>query len=316
MNKAMRDVFGEYLLELGEAYPELVVLDADIASSFRTARFSARWPERHFNFGVAEQNMLMAAAGLSTVGLIPLACTFASFCALRACEQIRSFICYGRLNVKIIATHGGLEVGYDGPTHQATEDIAIMRAMPNMTVVVPADAGAVSSLLRQAVEMEGPVYFRMTRGESPLIYQPDHPSPVLGCASLLRQGTDATIIAAGRLVPIALEAADKLTEQGIQVRVLDMHTIKPLDTAAVEQAIAETGVIVTAEDHNVIGGLGGAVAEYLAGRGSGPLVRVGVSDTFARSGPPDALYERYGLSGQHIVEAVRTAIGRKEKTGI
>lgn len=312
MNKAMRDVFGEYLLELGEAYPDLVVLDADIAASFRTARFSARWPERHFNFGVAEQNMLMAAAGLSTVGLIPLACTFASFCAMRACEQIRSFICYGRLNVKIIATHGGLEVGYDGPTHQATEDIAIMRAMPNMTVIAPADASAVPSLLRQAVEMEGPVYFRMTRGESPVIY-PEHQPLTVGRASLLRQGTDATIIATGRLVSIALEAAALLANEGIQVSVLDMYTIKPLDTAAIEKAVTQTGVVVTAEDHSIIGGLGGAVAEYLASRGAGPLVRVGVQDTFARSGPPEALYERYGLSSRHLVEAVHKAVSLKEK---
>jgi transketolase len=312
MNKAMRDVFGEYLLELGEAYPDLVVLDADIASSFRTSRFSARWPERHFNFGVAEQNMLMAAAGLSTVGLIPLACTFASFCAMRACEQIRSFICYGRLNVKIIATHGGLEVGYDGPTHQATEDIAIMRAMPNMTIIVPADASAVPSLLRQAVEMDGPVYFRMTRGESPVIYS-EHQPLTVGHASLLRQGTEATIIATGRLVSIALEAAAMLANGGVQVSVLDMHTIKPLDTAATERALAQTKAIVTAEDHSIIGGLGGAVAEYLAGRGAGPLVRVGVQDTFARSGPPDALYERYGLGCRHLVEAVCQAISLREK---
>ena len=311
MGEAMRDVFGKALLELGETYRNLVVLDADIASSFRTAGFSDRWPERHFNFGTAEQNMMMAAAGMATVDLIPLPCTFAAFATMRACEQVRSFICYGQLNVKIIATHGGIEVGYDGPTHQATEDVAIMRAMPNMTVVVPADTVAVAPLLRQAIAMRGPVYFRMVRGELPVVYPGDQPF-VLGKANLLRDGTDATLIAMGRLVPVALDAAEVLAQEGLAVRVLDMHTVKPLDVAAVEQAALETGVVITAEDHNVIGGLGGAVAECLAERGLGPLVRVGIQDMFARSGEPMALYQRYGLDKVHIAEAVRRALMLKK----
>lgn len=312
MNGMVREAFGDVLLELGRDYPNMVVLDADIAASLKTAKFAARYPERHFNFGTAEQNMVMAAAGLSTVDLIPLACTFATFCTMRACEQIRSFICYANLNVKIVGSHGGIENSWDGPTHQATEDVAIMRAMPNMTVVVPADAVATPPLTRQLVEMQGPAYLRMMRNPSPIIYGKEQ-TFTLGQAIMLRDGADVTLIAMGRLVPIALDAADALAREGIQARVLDMHTVKPLDTDAVERAALETDAIVTAEDHNIIGGLGGAVAECLAERGLGPLVRVGVRDTFARSGDPGALYDKYGLSRPHVVEAARQALEIKTR---
>jgi transketolase len=308
----MREVFGESLLELGQDYPELVVLDADIAASFRTAKFSSAWPDRHFNFGTAEQNMMMAAAGMSTIGLIPIPCTFASF-VLRACDQIRNFICYAKLNVKIIGSHAGIEVGVDGATHQATEDVAILRSLPNMIVVVPADAASLPILLRQLIKMDGPTYLRMVRGSAPVIYG-QTPSLRVGQAETLMDGDDVTLIASGRVVSIVMDAAETLTREGIRARVLDMHTIKPLDTIALEKAAIETTAIVTVEDHNIIGGLGGAVAEYLAESGLGRLVRVGIKDVFARSGDPMALYQRYGLSKPHIVDAVRGALAQKVRS--
>jgi len=305
--RALREAFGAELVALGEEIPNLVVLDADISSSLKTGAFRKAYPERHINYGVAEQNMLLGAAGLATAGLIPLACTYATFATLRACEQIRSFVCYGRLNVKVICSHGGLEVGWDGPTHQGAEDVAIMRAMPNMTVVVPADAVAVPALLRQIIALDGPAYFRMGRNPTPVLYDPSQ-SFTLGRAITLHEGSDATIIAMGVMVSLALEAAGELAREGIHVRVLDMHTVKPLDGAAIQAAARETGAIVTAEDHSIIGGLGGAVAEYLAEHAPAPLVRVGIPDTFCRSGDPAELFPMYGMAVPHIVAAVKRVV--------
>jgi transketolase len=308
--RTVREAFGQTLVELGNELPTMVVLDADISSSLKTGAFRQRYPERHINFGVAEQNMLAAAAGLSTAGLIPLACTYATFATMRACEQIRSFICYSRLNVKVICSHGGLEVGWDGPTHQGTEDIAIMRAMPNMTIVVPADAAAVPSLLRQVVALDGPAYFRMGRNPVPVIYAEGQEFK-LGQAITLREGSDLTIIALGVMAALALDAAESLVKGGIQARVLDMHTVKPLDGAAVERAARETGAIVTAEDHTILGGLGGAVAEYLAEHAPVPMLRVGMPDTFGRSGDPAELFPMYGMAASDIVAAARRVLDRK-----
>ena len=222
----------------------------------------------------------------------------------RGCEQIRSFICYGRLDVKVICSHGGLEVGWDGPTHQATEDVAIMRVMPNMTVVAPADAVAVPALLRQIIALDGPAYFRMGRNPTPVIYDPSQTFS-LGQAITVREGGDATIIAMGMMVSLALDAADQLARDGIQARVLDMHTVKPLDGAAIQAAAEETGAIVTAEDHSIIGGLGGAVAEYLAEHARVPMARVGIPDTFCRSGDPAELFPMYGMAAADIAAAVK-----------
>ena len=287
------------------------MLDADISSSLKTGAFAKAYPDRHINFGVAEQDMLLGAAGLATAGLIPLACTYATFATLRGCEQIRSFICYPKLNVKVICSHGGLEVGWDGPTHQGTEDVAIMRALPNMTVVVPADATAVPALLRQIVALDGPVYFRMGRNPVPVIYEPAQEF-TLGRAITLREGGDVTIIATGVMVSLALDAADELAAEGIQARVLDMHTIKPLDGEAVQAAAAETGAIVTAEDHSIIGGLGGAVAEYLAEHRPVPLARVGLPDVFGRSGDPAELFPMYGMAVPDIVAAARRVMAKRD----
>jgi transketolase len=317
----LRDAFGAELVKLGEEIPNLVVLDADISSSLKTGAFRQRFPDRHVNFGVAEQEMLLAAAGLATTGLIPLACTYATFAALRGCEQIRSFICYPKLNVKVICSHGGLEVGWDGPTHQGIEDVAIMRALPNMTVVAPADATAVPALLRQIIALDGPAYFRMGRNPVPVIYDAGQKF-ILGRAITVRPGGDLTIIAAGVMVSLALDAADALAAEGITARVLDMHTIKPLDGEAIRRAAAETGAIVTAEDHTIIGGLGGAVAEYLAdpsgggpvGHAAVPLARVGIPDVFGRSGDPAELFPLYGMAARDIVAAARRALARRDVT--
>jgi transketolase len=309
--QVLRDAFGEALVELGAEMPDLVVLDADISSSLKTGAFRKQYPERHVNFGVAEQDMMLGAAGMATTGLIPVACTYATFATLRACEQIRSFICYAGLNVKIACSHGGLEVGWDGPTHQGTEDIAIMRSFPNMTVIVPADAVAVSALLRQAVAMDGPVYFRMGRNPVPVIYAARQPFEV-GRAITVREGRDLTIIAIGVMVALALDAATQLAQAGIEARVVDMHTVKPLDAAAVQRAAVETGAIVSAEDHSIVGGLGSAVAEYLVEHTPVPLERVGISDTFCRSGDPEALFVMYGMAAPDIVRAAREVLRRKK----
>ena len=309
---ALRDAFGETLVKLGAEIPNLVVFDADISSSLKTGAFARAYPDRHVNFGVAEQDMLLGAAGLATVGLIPLACTYATFATLRGCEQIRSFICYPRLNIKVVCSHGGLEVGWDGPTHQGTEDVAIMRALPNMTVVVPADATAVPALLRQIVALDGPVYFRMGRNPVPVIYDPTQEF-TLGRAVTVREGSDLTIIATGVMVSLALDAASELACDRIRARVLDMHTIKPLDGAAVQRAAAETGAIVTAEDHSIIGGLGGAVAEWLAENQPVPLARVGIPDVFCRSGDPAELFPMYGMAVPDIVAAARRVMAKRDK---
>ncbi|MGE5603723.1 MAG: transketolase [Nitrososphaerales archaeon] len=305
--KTLREAFGQELVKLGEEIEELVVLDADISSSLKTGAFARRFSGRHINFGVAEQDMLLAAAGMASAGLIPLACTYATFATLRGCEQIRSFICYGSLNVKLMCSHGGLEVGWDGPTHQGIEDIAIMRSLPNMTVVVPADATAVPSLLRQAVRLDGPVYFRMGRNPVPVIYGPSQEFS-LGKSIALRDGPDVTIIACGIMVASALAAAEQLAAKGVNARVLDMHTVKPLDEEAVLRAARETGAIVTAEDHTIIGGLGAAVAECVSGAYPVPVQRVGIPDTFCRSGDPAVLFPEYGLGVEDIVAATGKAM--------
>jgi len=310
--KMLRAAFGETLVELGEEMPEIVVLDADISSSLKTGGFAKRFPERHINVGAAEQNLIMNAAGLATTGLIPLACTYATFSSMRACEQVRSFICYPNLNVKIISTHGGIEVGWDGPTHQAIEDVAIMRAFPNMTVIVPADAISTAALIRQAVRHSGPVYFRMGRNPAPIIYDPSQPFE-LGKAVTVRAGADVTLVAMGIMVSIGLEAADRLAAEGITAAVLDMHTVKPLDGDTLLAAARRTRAVVTLEDHNIIGGLGSAVAEYLAEHEPTPVIRIGVRDTFAESGDPVELFRKYRMDADYVVKAARNALAMRDR---
>ncbi len=308
--KATRDAYGEALVELGKENPQIVALDADLSQSTKTVGFSRAFPERFVQIGIAEQDLIGTAAGLAAAGKIPFASTFAVFATGRAYDQIRNSVAYAGLNVKIAATHAGVTVGEDGGSHQMLEDIALMRALPGMTVIVPADAVEAKAAVKAAAGYVGPVYLRMGRGGWPVIFHEDHTFE-MGKAALLREGDAATVIACGIMVSQALEAAKLLEAEGIEVRVLDMATIKPLDVDAVTRAAQETGAIVTAEEHNIVGGLGSAVAEVLGERHPVPMERVGVKDVFGQSGTPDELLEHYGLTPQAIIAAVKRVIDRK-----
>lgn len=312
MAKATRDAYGEILKELGAENPKIVVLDADLSSSTKTAEFKKVFPERHFNCGIAEQNMMGVAAGFATTGKIPFASTFAVFGAGRAYEQIRNSICYPKLNVKIAVTHSGLTVGEDGATHQMLEDISLMRTLPNMTVTVPADAAETKAIIRWAADYEGPVYIRMGRAKVEDV-MPEGCTFTPGKATLLRDGADVTLMACGVMVAPALEAAEILDSEGISARVVNMSSIKPIDATAIKEAVKMTGAIVSCEEHNIIGGLGAAIAEVLVQSTPAPMEMVGAKDTFGESGTPDALLEKYGLTAAHIVLAAKRVISRKSR---
>lgn len=307
---ATREAYGETLLALGKENPNIVVLDADLSKSTKTYDFSKHYPERFFNMGIAEANMMATAAGLATAGKIPFCSTFAVFATGRAFDQVRNSIACPHLNVKIAATHAGVTVGEDGGSHQSIEDIALMRALPGFTIFVPADAIETDACIRAAVEIDGPVYIRLGRSAVPVIHDQNFKFTP-GEAVQLRDGDAATIIATGIMVGEALKAADIMAREGIYVRVLDVHTIKPLDIAAVVDAARETGAIVTAEEHSIIGGLGSAVAETLSELYPVPIKRVGVRDEFGQSGKPAELLEHFGLTASHIVEAVANVIEKK-----
>ncbi len=308
--RATREAYGKALAELGEKNEDIIVLDADLSGSTKTAKFGGKFPERFFNSGVAEANMMGVAAGLATTGKVVFASTFAVFASQRACEQIRNSICYPDLNVKIAATHAGITVGPDGGSHQAIEDVAIMSAMPNMTVVVPGDGVSTEALIKQAYEYEGPVYIRMSRAKVEDVY-PEDTFFSIGHANMLQDGKDATIIVSGYLLNSSIEAAKILKEQGINVRLLDMSTIKPLDIGSVLKAAKETKAIVTVEEHNVIGGLGSAVASFLAENYPTPIQMVGIRDVFGQSGQANELLKEYNLTPNDIVKAVKEVIERK-----
>ena len=288
----------------------MVVLDADVSKSIGTNRFAAKFPERSFNFGIAEQNMMAAAAGMATSGLIPFASTYAVFASMRALDMVRNSIHYPRLNVKIAASHSGITPGPDGVTHQGQEDLSIMRSIANSTVIAPADPPTTKMAVRAAAEYDGPVYLSFTRDPVPMIFTDDYPFEI-GKAVVIRDGSDLTIIANRDLVAQALIAAEQLAGQNINARVIDCHTLKPLDVEAVLKAAAETGAIVTAENNVCFGGLGSAVAEVLVENHPVPMKRVGVQDTFAESGPYLDLLDKYGLSAPHIVAAAKDVISRK-----
>ncbi len=308
-----RVAYGKALVSVGETHPNVVVLEADLGKGTQTVLFRERFPERYFPVGIAEGNMMGVAAGLATTGLVPFASTFCVFASMRAVEQFRNSIAYPRLNVKVVATNAGIEIGPDGATHQAIEDIAIMRAIPNVTVLVPSDPVMTMKLIPMVAESIGPVYVRIGRQDTPYIYYDEEALHLeFGKAVLAREGHDVTIIAVGNMVCRSLAAAEILEREGISARVLDMFSIKPLDTNAIVHAACETGCIVTAEDHNILGGLGGAVAEVLSTEMPVPLVRVGVQDTFAESGDGEAVLRAYGLTAERIAEAVRTAMARRD----
>ncbi len=304
--KATRDAYGETLLELGKRRPDIVALDADLSGSTKTARFAREFPDRFFNMGVAEQDMIGTAAGLALAGKVPFASTFAVFETGRAWDQIRLAVCYSNTNVKLVATHGGVTVGEDGASHQALEDIALMRALPNMMVIVPADASETASAISAVADHKGPVYVRLGRAKVPYV-MPDDYRFTPGKAFVFHIGKDATIIAAGIMVDIAKKAAEILSGEGIDTGVVNMSTIKPLDEETLLRVARTSALIVTAEEHSVIGGLGGSVCEFLSENHPVTVRRIGVRDTFGCSGTPDDLLKRYGMTAGDIVETVKNS---------
>ena len=309
--QATRDAYGEALVELGAQREDLIVLDADLAAATKTGMFKKAYPDRFIDVGIAEGNMIGVAAGLAAAGKLVFASSFAMFAAGRAFEQVRNAVGYPHLNVKIGATHAGVSVGEDGATHQCGEDIGLMRTIPGMVILNPADAVEAKKAVFAAAAWDGPVYLRFGRLALPVVT--DEAAPfTIGQAQTLREGGDVTIIATGLPVGMALEAAELLAAEGIAARVVNMATIKPIDRDAVARAAAETGAIVTVEEHNIIGGLGSAVAEVVCETTPVPVVRVGVQDTFGRSGPAAELLTLFGFTPEHIGEAAREAIARKK----
>ena len=307
---SLREAFGKALTELAPSRPNVVVLDADIAGGTGVHHFRKAFPDRFFQFGIAEQNMMAAAGGMAATGLIPVVTTFAVFC-LRAVEQARLSIAYANRNVKIVASHPGLDVGPDGGSAQSLEDIAAFRAIPGMTVISPADAEEMRQATRAVLDFQGPVYMRTGRSPSSRIFGEGHRFEI-GKGQVLRDGRDVTLVACGVETARALDAAEILSRDGISARVINMPTIKPIDTALLDVASRETGCMVTAEDHNIFGGLGGAVAEALAQSTPCPVEFVGVRDVFGQSGEPGEHAQHYGLTGPFIADAARRAIARKK----
>jgi transketolase len=307
---ATRDAYGEVLAELGAENDNVVVLDADLSGSTKTSGFAKKFPDRFFNMGIAEANMIGTAAGLAAAGKIPFASTFAIFAVGRAWEQVRQSVAYPKANVKIVATHSGITVGEDGGSHQSVEDIAIMRAVPNMTVIVPADGIETKLAIRAAAAYKGPVYVRLGRNKVPTIFTDDYRF-VIGKGCLVRDGSDLTFIGTGLMTAQALAAAELLQQQGISARVLHIATVKPLDEELILAAARETGAVVTAEEHSIIGGLGGAVAELLAERCPVPLTRVGINDRFGLSGKAEELLKYFGLMPENLVEAAKEVLLKK-----
>lgn len=305
---ATREAYGKALAKYGMENENIVVLDADLSKSTKTADFKKVCPDRFINMGIAEGNMMAVAAGLAACGKIPFASTFAMFAAGRAFEQIRNSICYPKLNVKICATHAGITVGEDGASHQAIEDISLMRSIPNMTIINPSDAVETEAAIKAIIEYKGPCYVRLGRSAVNIINDNDEYKFEIGKGTLLREGKDATIIATGIMVDAALEAYNILAEEGIRTRVINIHTIKPIDEEIITKAARETGVIITAEEHSIIGGLGSAVAEVVSTNYPVSVLRVGIKDVFGESGKPAELLKAYGLTAEDIVKEVKKGI--------
>lgn len=301
---ATRDAFGHAVMELAKDDPRIYVVDCDISKSMKTVEFSRRFPKQHINVGIAEQNGAGVCAGLATVGNIPFLSTYAVFASMRACEQIRTSICYPHLNVKLACSHGGITPANDGATHQAIEDVAIMRALPGMTVLMGADYHAAKALTKAAAYYNGPVYMRYTRDAVPDFYGPDEVFEI-GKGKLLRSGGKATVVSFGEMLHEALAAGEILRAEGIEIDLIDMHTVKPLDTVLLKESLSRTGRCVTVEDHTIIGGLGGAVSEWMAENGCGRLVRIGLNNCFGQSGPYKTLLKHYSMDRGAIANAVR-----------
>ncbi|MDY5212172.1 transketolase family protein [Intestinibacter sp.] len=309
-NIATREAYGQALVELGDLRDDIVVLDADLSKSTKTGEFAKKFPKRFFNMGIAEQNLVGAACGLSTTGKVPFVSTFAVFATGRAFEIIRNSVCYPNLNVKICATHAGITVGEDGASHQSIEDISIMRSIPNMTVLVPADGIETKKMIFEITKSMGPVYVRLGRSSIPTIFNEDYNFEI-GKGTIIREGTDATIIACGIMVNEALNASKQLEAEGINVRVVNMSTIKPIDKELIIDSARKTGAIVTAEEHSIIGGLGSAVSEVVTEECPVIVKKIGVNDVFGQSGTPSELISAYGLTADNIIKKVKEAIDCK-----
>jgi transketolase len=308
---ATRDAYGDALVALGKKRDDVVVLDADLSGSTKTSKFAKVFPDRFFNIGIAEQDMMGTAAGFAVAGKLPFASTFAVFATGRAWEQVRQSICYPNMNVKIVASHAGITVGEDGGSHQSVEDIAVMRVLPNMTVIVPADGPETLQAIAAVAEHKGPCYVRVGRNKVPTLFGEEYTFKI-GKAHVFNEGRDAAIIATGIMVAEAIKARDLLKSEGIDAGVINMSTIKPIDAGAVAAAARQSGAIVTAEEHSIIGGLGGAVAEVLCESTPVPMARIGVKDAFGTSGDQDGLLKQYGLSAGDIVTAVKEVIRKKK----
>lgn len=307
---ATRDGFGRELAAMGHEFPDIVVLNADLSETTRTGYFEKEFPERHFNCGIAEANMMSIAAGLASAGYVPFASSFAMFAAGRAYEQVRNSIGYPHLNVKIGASHAGISVGEDGASHQCCEDIALMRTIPGMTIICPADEPEARAATRAAYHHDGPVYLRVSRFATPIISDWSNKEFEIGKGVTLREGNDVAIIATGIMVPEAVEAAKLLEAEGVNARVINMHTVKPLDAEIVTRAAKECGYIVTVEEHSVIGGLGEAVSSCVAENCPVPVKRIGVNDEFGYSGPAAELLKLFGLSAENIAKVSKELIGK------
>lgn len=304
---AMRDAYGEALLELGETDPRVVVVGADTTGSLKSGVFATKFPERFFNVGIAEQNLVSIAAGMALAGKVVYAGTYAIFVPGKSVDQIRNNIAYPNLNVKIVCSHGGISVGPDGASHQQVEDIAIMRSIPKMKVVVPADSVSTKSTIRAIASIPGPFYVRLTRPSTPIVYDSGFEYK-LGKANLLREGNDVAIFACGIMVPEALKAAESLKASGVSASVVDLHTVKPIDSEMIVEWAKKCGRVVTAEEHNIMGGMGSAVAEVLGERMPTPMKRVGVMDTFGESGEAGELLKKYGLTSADIERAATSLV--------
>ena len=307
---AMRDAYGEALLELGATNPNVVVVGADTTGSLKSGVFASKFPERFFNVGIAEQNLVSIAAGLALAGKVAYAGTYAIFVPGKSVDQIRNNICYPNLDVKLVCSHGGISVGPDGASHQQVEDIAIMRAIPKMKVIVPSDAVSTKGSVKAIASIPGPFYVRLTRSSTPIVYDSGFEYK-FGEANVLRDGGDVAIVACGIMVPEALKAAESLKSKGVSASVVDLHTIKPIDVGTLEEVARRCGRMVTAEEHNVMGGMGSAVAEVLAERYPTLMKRVGVMDTFGESGDPAELLRKYGLTAQNIEQAAASLMQSK-----
>jgi transketolase len=308
-NISSREIYGKTLLEMGRINEKVVACDADMSNG--TSEYLAKeFPLRQVEVGIAEQNLMNVSIGIASTGKLVYANTYSAFASMRACEQIRTFACYPNINLRVIAGHGGLTPGTDGPTHQATEDMGIMRTIPNMCVIMPADNSATRALLFKTMDWKGPLFFRLVKGFLPDVYDENEKFEI-GKGKIVKEGADVSIIANGDMLHYSLQAAEKLAGQGIQARVVDMHTIKPLDTELVLDCCEKTGAIVTVEDHSIYNGLGSAVAEVIAEERPTPFKRVGVKDTFAESGEFEELLEKYGLSTDDIVKAACHVVGKK-----